>query len=76
MFCLRPYTMQVVSCDLPDVYYVMTKAELDQQKTLTPFVLDNESAVLLSGALLLIMAVAFVFRQIRKSLETEESNHS
>lgn len=55
-------------CSDPDALVVVTRLELAQ---MTPFYLDIESAVEISGALLMVMAVAFVLRQIRKYLEKE-----
>ncbi|WP_235214257.1 MULTISPECIES: hypothetical protein [Comamonas] len=62
-------TYQEVSCDTPDAYVVMTHVELAQH---SPFYMDNESAVEISGAMLMAMAAAFVLRQVRKYLEKEE----
>jgi len=62
-------TYQEVSCDTPDAYVVMTRVELAQH---SPFYMDNESAVAISGAMLLAMAVAFVLRQVRNSLSSKE----
>ncbi len=71
MYCVSVtnQTYQEVSCDTPDAYVVMTRAELAQH---SPFYMDIESAVEISGAMLMAMAVAFVFRQVRKYLEKEE----
>ncbi|MGJ7465283.1 hypothetical protein [Comamonas thiooxydans] len=62
-------TYQEVSCDTPDAYVVMTRVELAQH---SPFYMDNESAVAISGAMLLAMAVAFLLRQVRNSLSSKE----
>ncbi|WP_238592415.1 hypothetical protein [Comamonas testosteroni] len=62
-------TYQEVSCDTPDAYVVMTRVELAQH---SPFYMDNESAVAISGAMLMAMAVAFVLRQVRNSLSSKE----
>lgn len=71
MFCLKHdgSTYQEVSCDIPDALIVVNRIELAQ---LSPFYLDTESAMAISGAMLMIMAVAFVLRQVRKYLETEK----
>lgn len=47
----------------------MTQQELAQH---SPFYLDIESAVEISGALLLAMGTGFVLRMVRKSLEQHE----
>jgi hypothetical protein len=68
VFCikLKGSTYQEVSCDIPDSFLVVTRVELVQ---MSPFYLDTQSAVEIVGATLMIMAVAFVLRQIRKSLD-------
>ncbi len=73
MYCLQHdgAAYSEASCDDPDALVVVTRVELAQ---MTPFYLDLESAVEISGALLMVMAVAFVLRQIRKYLETESEN--
>ena len=73
MYCLHHdcAAYSEASCDDPDALVVVTRVELAQ---MTPFYLDLESAVEISGALLMVMAVAFVLRQIRKYLETESEN--
>ncbi|GKS96150.1 hypothetical protein [Acidovorax sp. SUPP2825] len=63
-------TITEVSCDTPDALVVLTRLELVQY---SPFYLDPESAGQIGGALLLVMAVAWCMRQLRKSLETKES---
>ena len=70
MYCMQPgvSTITEVSCDTPDALVVVTRLELQQ---LSPFYLDIESAVAIGGAILLVMAVAFVLRAARKSLEYE-----
>lgn len=70
MYCLQHNGSAYleVSCDDPEALVVVTRVELAQ---MTPFYLDLESAVEISGALLMVMAVAFVLRQIRKYLESE-----
>ena len=70
MFCLihDGASYQEVSCDTPESWVVMTHVELAQH---SPFYMDIESAVAIGGALLMVMAVAFVLRQIRKYLESE-----
>ncbi len=73
MYCMRSDTATVteVSCDTPDALVVLTRVELVQY---SPFYLDPESAGQIGGALLLVMAVAWCMRQLRKSLEvTKES---
>ncbi|KEH07584.1 MAG: hypothetical protein JNM01_21075 [Delftia acidovorans] len=71
MYCIQPGAQQQVevSCDTPDALLVITRLELAQ---LSPFYLDLESAVEISGAMLMAMAVAFVLRQVRKYLESKE----
>lgn len=68
MFCATfvdpNYT--VVSCDTVGSLIVLSQAELTQ---LSPFFLDTESAVAIVGATLLLMAVAWFFRQGIKVLE-------
>lgn len=59
--------MEPVSCNIPDALIVMTRQELEQH---SPFYLDLESAALISGALLLAMALGFSIRQVRKLLES------
>lgn len=73
MFCIAhdAQTVTEVSCDTPDAYLVITRVELAQ---LSPFYMSTESAVEISGAMLMAMAVAFVFRQVRNYLEKEEKN--
>lgn len=70
MYCLRHNGSAYleVSCDDPEALVVVTRVELAQ---MTPFYLDIGSAVEISGALLMVMAVAFVLRQARKYLESE-----
>lgn len=71
MYCIQPGAQQQVevSCDTPDALLVITRLELAQ---LSPFYLDLESAVEISGAMLMAMAVAFVFRQALNSLSSRE----
>ncbi|KLO60137.1 hypothetical protein AA671_11500 [Delftia tsuruhatensis] len=71
MYCIQPGAQQQieVSCDTPGALLVITRLELAQ---LSPFYLDLESAVEISGAMLMAMAVAFVLRQVRKYLESKE----
>jgi len=57
-------------CSNPDAWLVMTRQELMQH---SPFYLDIPAAVEISGALLLGMAVAFVLRMVRKSIEQHDS---
>lgn len=70
MYCLTHdgQAYAEVSCDTPDAYVVVTRLELSQ---LSPFYLDPESAVVIGGAILMVMAVAFVLRQIREYLQNE-----
>ncbi|PJI97932.1 hypothetical protein CLU85_2732 [Acidovorax sp. 69] len=70
MYCMQADTSTVteVSCDMPDSLVVMTRTELQQY---SPFYLDIESAGAIGGALLLVMAVAFVLRAARKTLGSE-----
>lgn len=71
MYCLSvtggSYTE--VACDTPGSLVVLTHVELAQY---SPFYMDTESAVAIGGAILLTMAVAFVFRMVRQTLEIEE----
>ena len=71
MYCVfvTKKTYQEVSCDTPDAYVVMTRVELAQH---SPFYMDTESAVAISGAMLMAMAVAFVLRQVRNALSSKE----
>jgi len=71
MYCLtyNGQSYQEVSCDTPDALIVVTRPELD---AMSPWNLDPQSAVEISGALLMVMAVAFVLRQARKYLESEK----
>ncbi len=71
MFCIvhDGQSLQEAPCDHPGVWLVMTAQELAQH---SPFYLDIESAVKISGALLLAMGVGFVLRMVRKSLEQHE----
>lgn len=68
MFCVEliGQTLHETSCDTPSAFIVMTQQELQQH---SPFYLDLESAALISGALLMAMAVGFLIRQARKLLE-------
>lgn len=68
VYCLATDGVTVVSCDTPDALIVITKTELAQ---LSPLYMDIESAGSIGGALLMTMAVAFVLRQVRKYLESE-----
>lgn len=54
-----------------DQYILVTQAEA---QSFSPFEMDIESAAAISGAVLLLWGVAFVFRAARKSLETSESS--
>ena len=71
MYCVlvNYQSYQEVSCDTPDAYLVMTRVELAQY---SPFYMDTESAVAISGAMLMAMAVAFVLRQVRNALSSKE----
>lgn len=73
MFCLihDGASYQEVSCDTPDSWVVMTHVELAQH---SPFYMDIESAVAIGGALLTIMAVAFVLRQITNYLRSKDED--
>jgi len=68
MFCIKydGSAYLEVSCDTPDSLVVVTRDELAQR---SPFYLDASSAVEIVGAILMLMAVAFVLRQGRKVLE-------
>lgn len=70
MYCMQSTqgSYVEVSCDTPDAFVVLTRVELAQY---SPFYMDTESAVAIGGAILMVMAVAFVFRMVRKFLETE-----
>lgn len=59
-----------VDCSSADVVLVISRVELAQ---MSPLNLDPESAVAISGAILMLWAVAFVLRMARKLLETKES---
>lgn len=67
MYCVQVANQvyQEVSCDTPDAYVVMSRVELAQH---SPFYMSAESAVDLSGAILMAMAVAWLLRQVRNSL--------
>ena len=73
MFCLihDGASYQEVSCDTPDSWVVMTHVELAQR---SPFYMDIESAVAIGGALLMVMAVAFVLRQITNYLRSKDED--
>jgi len=60
---------QEAPCSNPEAWLVMTQQELAQH---SPFYLDIESAVEISGALLLAMGTGFVLRMVRKSLEQHD----
>ncbi len=68
MFCATfadpSYT--VVSCDTVGSMIVLSSDELIQ---MSPFYLDIGSAVEIAGAILMLMAVAWLLRQGIKSLE-------
>jgi hypothetical protein len=71
MFCLihDGASYQEVSCDTPESWVVMTHVELAQH---SPFYMDIESAVAIGGALLMVMVVAFVLRQITNYLRSKD----
>jgi hypothetical protein len=71
MFCfqLDGPNYSEVSCDTPDAFVAVTRVELAQ---LSPFYLSIESAVEIGGAILMVMAVAFLLRLVRKSLESKD----
>ena len=73
MFCLihDGASYQEVPCDTPDSWVVMTHVELAQH---SPFYMDIESAVAIGGALLMVMAVAFVLRQITNYLRSKDED--
>lgn len=71
MFCVNEHLAEI-ACDNPTAWLVLTRQELEQMRS--PFYLDVESAVLISSASLLLLAVAFVIRVIRKQLETTEKD--
>ncbi len=60
-----------VPCDTPNGLIVMTHVELAQH---SPFYMDIESAVAIGGALLMVMAVAFVLRQITNYLRSKDED--
>lgn len=71
MFCVVSENQQLTeaTCDNPQAWLVMTREELAMH---SPFYLDIESAVAISGALLLAMGTGFVIRMVRKSLEQHD----
>ena len=73
MFCLihDGASYQEVSCDTPESWDVTTHVELAQH---SPFYMDIESAVAIGGALLMVMAVAFVLRQITNYLRSKDED--
>lgn len=73
MFCLihDGANYHEVSCDTPESWVVMTHVELAQH---SPFYMDTESAVAIGGALLSVMAVAFVLRQISNYLRSKDED--
>ena len=73
MYCLQHNGSAYleVSCDDPEALVVVTRTELAQ---MTPFYLGLESAVEISGALLMVMAVAFVLRQITNYLRSKDED--
>jgi hypothetical protein len=73
MFCVNASTMATVGCDTPDALIVVSKDELIH---MSPFYLDPESAVVISGAILMLWAVAFVLRMARKSVESSNESES
>jgi hypothetical protein len=48
--------------------YVLSQSEVAE---ISPFALSLESAVAIGGAILMVMAVAFVLRLIRKAIESQ-----
>ena len=70
MYCLKHdgQSYAEVSCDTPEALVVVSKSEL---ASMSPWNLDPQSAVEIGGALLMVMAVAFVLRQARKYIESE-----
>jgi hypothetical protein len=73
MYCMQAdnTTITEVSCDTPDALVVVTRLELSQY---SPFYLDPESAGAIGGALLLVMAVAWCMRAVRKTLESRNES--
>lgn len=71
MFCViqQGNDLEYVSCDRPDALFVMSRAEFTQ---MSPFYLDMQSAVMISGALLFAGCVAYVLRAIRNFILYEE----
>lgn len=72
MFCLKHdgQNFEEAPCSDHDAWLVMTREELAQH---SPFYLDIPAAVEISQVLLLAMAVAFVLRMMRKSIEQHDS---
>ena len=71
MFCIVDdgQVLREEPCTNTQAWLVMTREELAQH---SPFYLDIESAVEISGALLLAMGTGFVIRMVRKSLEQHD----
>lgn len=75
MYCMDPVatTVTVVDCGQPDALIVVTRLELQQ---FSPFYLDPDAAMEIGGAILYVMAVAFVIRMAVKALATSEEKET
>ena len=71
MYCMAPGSLEVVEvpCERPDALLVMTRLEF---QAASPFYLDIESAAEIGGAVLIVMAVAFLLRAARNALSLEK----
>lgn len=67
------YSANTVSGVCADTEFVVMSGAEFRSVAQGPFYLDEAAAVAIGGAILLVMAVAFVFRSVRKSLESSES---
>lgn len=70
MFCIQSGGLDQTAydCSAVDALIVVSRVELAQY---SPFYLDVPAAVAIAGPILLLMGVAFVFRMVRKYLESE-----
>lgn len=71
MFCViqQGNDLEHVSCERPDALLVMSRSEFTQ---MSPFYLDMQSAVMISGALLFAACAAYVLRAIRNFILDDE----
>lgn len=71
MYCMAPASLEVVEvpCEQPGALLVMTRLEFQAS---SPFYLDIESAAEIGGAVLVVMAVAFLLRAARNALSLEK----